>query len=486
MKLPIQLEETFLFEKVQVPSLTVAIFRILLFLDGCHDFVEKVDRNKWSGQQKKVHEKLLFELLNDLEQIYSTFSNLETPELLERSRKFSNQLYNLCRNFDKIKNTDAIKKNILSKIQEVIQIKDINLNDKLKNWDCTSFSRNLTTILGENNNHNGILFGVDATKANVSFSPLFTNICDILYSSKKISIVNSLATKYDASTTSGFVKHLINMVVQKRGKIDIIGNDTQEDEVLVKIGLLELINIKYKTDNNGKVYLEINNFFGKPIKDNRQLINSDNNSVNFITSKYSIDDNIFLFKTFGDLGQVLTFYYHAQKNTNLLPIFISFDFISAVISSFFLKSTILEDTKNYISSISIFSLSPEQIDLVARLDANVDDVGTAMILTNLPNSPNQFGIKDSISNLPIKTLKERLKSVGIKVTNTIQGKRQLLTRKQLEALARKFKNLQIKAKSKGIKLKTKNGNYKSEVTLVKELEKTKTKTKNKTKSRFGS
>jgi hypothetical protein len=73
-----------------------------------------------------------------------------------------------------------------------------------------------------------------------------------------------------------------------------------------------------------------------------------------------------------------------------------------------------------------------------------------------------FGkVTSRIKKMSNSELKNKLKSVGIKITKTIRGKRKYLTRKELENKARLFNNLQNTAKRIKIKIMYKrNGFYK--------------------------
>lgn len=87
--------------------------------------------------------------------------------------------------------------------------------------------------------------------------------------------------------------------------------------------------------------------------------------------------------------------------------------------------------------------------------------------------------------MSIKTLKKKLKKVGINVTKvTRTGKRLPLTEKELKQKENKFKRLQILSKKKNIRItyKSKDGSrkYKSYKRLISDLK------KSKAKSKFGS
>ena len=87
-----------------------------------------------------------------------------------------------------------------------------------------------------------------------------------------------------------------------------------------------------------------------------------------------------------------------------------------------------------------------------------------------------FGKKQISNKLKLMStseLKTKLKSVGIRVTKDIKGKRKELTRKELESKASFFKKLQLKAKTVGVKLMYINKNkiyvYKAKTRLENEI-----------------
>jgi hypothetical protein len=82
-------------------------------------------------------------------------------------------------------------------------------------------------------------------------------------------------------------------------------------------------------------------------------------------------------------------------------------------------------------------------------------------------------ISNKLKQMSTIELKTRLKSVGIRVTKDIRGKRKELTRNELEYRANFFKKLQLKARSVGVKLMYKNNKkiyiYKSKIKLENEI-----------------
>lgn len=89
------------------------------------------------------------------------------------------------------------------------------------------------------------------------------------------------------------------------------------------------------------------------------------------------------------------------------------------------------------------------------------------------NIYSSFGKKRILNSKNMLNIKEKLKSVGIRVTKEVKGKRKSLTEKEMNIKAESFKKLQLKAKERGIKLKNSNGKFKTKQTLEKELKKTK-------------
>lgn len=505
MQRELDIKNTVIFKKTQSAYLSIRLIRLLIFLDQCHDFLETTARNNWKTQKDIVHKELLNRYFEDVEWIETDTDLYDIRPLAEivPVQKLLNKLETKAKILSNVSSTQSIKNNFINEIQTTVGIFDVNLQQGLDIWDCTSFSDNLLTLLNPSRGTNNVLIGVDATKASANFSPLFTNICKILYSPDiNLNVFNSNATIYDAAGASSVTNQIINMSTQ-RGRKDIVtGLKPNENQRYVFVHVepqskkrtifFDINYVRSKRDDS--IILYINSFFGKKITQPKdKLISSSNNSVSFLTQKYEPTDNIFLFKTFGDLGQIFSFAYESLNKKTFTNIFITFDFLSAVMSSMFIKSTILEDVNNYINGLSIFTINPEVIIYARRLGLGVKEVSTAQILTemasytpsrsemeiematdtlrSLKRSRSEFG--KSIKNLSLKALKDKLKNVGIKVTKEIQGKRTNLSRKELENKAESFKKLQIKARQRGIKLKTKYGNFKSKESLEKELGKLK-------------
>ena len=488
MKRVIDIENTVIFQKTRSVYVSIRLIRLLILLDQCHDFLETAERNAWKNKQSEVHQELLNRYFEDVQWIMSTDLYDITP--LSPLQKFENlfkELETKARVLSNVSSTRNIKDKFIYGIQNAVGIYNVNLEQDLGTWDCTSFSDNLLTLLNPSRTANNVLVGVDATKASANFSPLFTNICKILYSPEiNLKVFNSSATIYDASGASSVTNQIINMAKQ-RGRTDIVTGVSptenssysltyKDKKTNKRYNFFEINYFRSLRDNS--IVLYINDFFGKKIVQPTRtpMISSNNNSVKFLTTNYEPIDNIFLFKTFGDLGQIFSFAHESISRQDFTNIFITFDFMAAIMSSMFIKSTLLEDVNNYINGLSIFTLNPSIVEFARRRGQGVRDIATAQVMLDMSSyKPNkrarEAGFGKNIQTLTLKTLKDKLKSVGIKVTKTVQGKRIQLSRKELDNKAKAFKKLQIKAKEKGIKLKTKSGNFKSKDSLDKELSK---------------
>jgi hypothetical protein len=78
------------------------------------------------------------------------------------------------------------------------------------------------------------------------------------------------------------------------------------------------------------------------------------------------------------------------------------------------------------------------------------------------HNKRRYNISKRLKLMSHLELKNRLKSVGIKITKNVRGKRKYLTRKELENKALLFNKLQNTAKKMKIKImyKSRNGLYK--------------------------
>jgi hypothetical protein len=161
------------------------------------------------------------------------------------------------------------------------------------------------------------------------------------------------------------------------------------------------------------------------------------------------------FKSLGDLGQVLEFHTktrHRSPTLSYMPIFLTFDRMCANLSIFFNPLTILEDPK-------------EKTGLVFyKKKTGLLEFGKVnnRVYTNRVYNRQIYNISKRLKLMSHLELKNKLKSVGIKITKNLRGKRKYLTRKELENKALLFNKLQNTAKRMKIKLmyKSRNGLYK--------------------------
>ena len=505
------------------PYAFYAMFRILLACDAAHDFLgsrNKQDtdfKNKCTKAIKDELEKDLVYLYGDIRTKNTTYKAIE--ETLDKlGAPSSSEDW-----FKSDSNAQAVSKSIM----RYFGFGSIKISDYTKG-DCSGDYSIVRILDIMNDLRNDSIRGAQNFKFHVDMSTATSNLIPILSAvlknnknidcglHQRMVLTNDIASKYDPAN--------VETIYSVFKANNMLKDEIEEKEYIIKIGENEVIRCKLTTRGSVSkkiIKLNVTKFFSN--ENSNFGIDNDvgtngvvkNNSVRGLIEKIkTISDSRKIYetmisKTFGDFLQVMSF---LDSNSDYLNVFITGDHICHCIASLFSRYVIGEtlNTPNPVEdSLGIYvikGVEALEVDaapsLIKMSRANIENTFTNFDMlaaaakarrdearrdeapsgSSKRQRGNNFGKKDSISNLSIKTLKERLKSVGIKVTKTIQGKRKELSRIQLEALARKFKNLQIKARSKAIKLKTKKGNYKSEVTLVKELEKIKTKNK----TRFGS
>lgn len=508
----IDIRESFIYEKTKSVYVSIRVLRMLLFLDACHDFLEPSNRTKeWSlnGNQKKKEAHLIL-LTNYKEDVSWIESNVITDGSAEKISYYSTELSRLQRlmeSYDNLNSTDKIKSKFVQSIQIMIGIGNVNLI-KIVSWDCDSFADYLLFLINPDKRNNNILIGVDADKSTYSFSSLFTNICRILYGSDhNLELFNSPATIYDAAAGSAVIKQITNMVKYVKGRAPEMRPEPSNNYTIsLKDGTKDIIKLEYIKDSEGVIKLKIKKCFSQIIPVIPQ-IDSEHSSVDFLTKNFNPSDNIFMYKTFGDFGQILGFASYSNTKKDFTSLFTTFDYLSAIISSLFIKGTVLEDTANPINSLEIFTINPTElrrgIEMAKKNNPGtpigVAEISAAQQLRSLspPDAPSakrtkrvrpeddgsSFGKTNKIKGMSTQELKNKLKSVAIKVTKiSSTGKRLSLTRNELEKKAQMFKNLQIRAKQRGIKIMYKSKNrgyvYKTYDRLMKDISK-------KTNVRFG-
>lgn len=504
----VKIEDSIIFQRLNGSYLlSLGYFRSLIMLDQCHDFCETGSRNKWVNDRKFTKDEIINSIMDfykiDMEYIFTTFASVDPNNVTA-----FNGLFNTLSNpkiRTSLKSTHGIRDNILKggiNMESSVGISSANLYDYVKEFKCSTFSKYLVSILSEGKSiKDGVILGVDATKNNAGYSAVFTNICDVISNPDiNIAILKSPATDYDAAGTSGVTNFIVNMVT-KAGKTPVLlGNLNPLENInyRVKVTAMDAPFIDFTYYINKKIddhyiTLYVNQFFSqtqkngdipKPsgsVKINSKKVGSGTqNSVAYLTENFIPSDNIYLFKTIGDLGQALSYKIESQKNPTLTNFYITFDYLSALISSLFNMGTLLEDTGNALSPLSIFTFSQNQLENIKLKGANIEDIGAAQELLGLKRFRSSFFGKKSnkINNMSNEELKTKLKSVGINVTKiSSRGKRLPLTRKEMEKKAILFKNLQLRAKKIGIKImyksRTRGYMYKSYTRLMNELEKLK-------------
>jgi hypothetical protein len=529
----VEIESSIIFKRLSDSYLlSLGYFRTLIMLDQCHDFCETSNRNKWiSGRSSLTRgasqgftkdyiinsiRKTYIKDMNFIKDKFSSSEPLHLP-LFQQLKDFITS--DVVRQH--LKSTHGIRDKILKgglRLEQNMGITSANLYDYVDKFKCSEFSKYLASILSSGQSNSGAaILGVDATKNNAGYSAVFTNMCDIINSPDvpEIAVLKSPATDYDAAGTSGVSNFIVSMIAKAGKRATVLGqsNPGVNSDYIIRVTAREIpfIDFTYKVNNeagdDNYISCTINSFFsqgktepwiqkpdGTTVNINSRKIQGGGtqNSVAYLTENFSPDDNIYLFKTIGDLGQALSFKIESQKYPSATNFYLTFDYLSGLISSLFNPGTLLEDTGNAISPLTIFTLTPNELSVIKRLGASVPDIAAAQQLMTMQQlgSVNKFGRKtNKLRSMSNEELKTKLKSVDINVTKiSSKGKRLNLTRKEMEKKALLFKNLQLRAKKMGIKImyksRTRGYMYKSYTRLMNELEKLK-QMKMKTNTKFG-
>jgi hypothetical protein len=173
------------------------------------------------------------------------------------------------------------------------------------------------------------------------------------------------------------------------------------------------------------------------------------------------------FKQIGDFGQALEFYgyTHNKFNKDSWPIFVSFDKLSTYLSSIFNQLTCLETLKkDSVNKLQFYYKSNSVSERVFTNFPNMQAFGKVNYggYNRQMYNKRRYNISKRLKLMSESELKNKLKSVGIKITKNLRGKRKYLTRKELENKALLFNKLQNTAKKMKIKImyKSRNGLYK--------------------------
>jgi len=484
----IKIEDTPLYEKTRSFNASLKILRIFLFLDQCHDFLEENYRNKWYVKRGKVYEILKNNIITDLLYIDNNWND-NNDSVDDLIRDLSSSLTTMYTDIHRARlaTQHSILK-IAGLLQTQIGIRDIDLGQIMGDqFQPEEFAKHVLSTINPIVSNKYLLLAVDADRSYASFSHLANFIEDDIIDKEGIEglkIFQCPATAYDPSSGSTFIKNLQEKARQKRLNIESI---PQHKYNLYSLRLTaqkkDVMSITYnKIDQNNDYYkLTIHHFFNTtpPCYHIFSAGKDSTNSVSFLTTNYNPEDNVFLYKTFGDFGQILSFHAYSQiepyRHYNC--VFSSFDTLSAYISSLFNKSTLLETcSKTLRNNLNIFSLDNDIIDsCIEKLRViGIGGLRAASILNSMKLPGSGFGKKSKVSirNTSTRVLKAKLKSVGVPVTKVVRGKRMKLTRKQLEMRAEAFKRLQIRCQKKGINLtfvSKKGRKYKSAKRLLSDL-----------------
>ena len=200
-------------------------------------------------------------------------------------------------------------------------------------------------------------------------------------------------------------------------------------------------------------------------------------SCTLMKNKQKNYHNRIWFKHLGDFGQALEFYGYThipekKFSDRVWPIFLSYDKLSAYLSSIFNPLTCLEDLrKNSIAKLQFYTkLNTASIPRTPLETIVLPEAGPSGLFGKVNYggynkriyNRRRYNISKRLKLMTESELKNKLKSVGIKITKNLRGKRKYLTRKELENKALLFNKLQNTAKKIKIKImyKSRNGLYK--------------------------
>ena len=223
--------------------------------------------------------------------------------------------------------------------------------------------------------------------------------------------------------------------------------------------------------------------------DKNGMLKNNNLIINPIKNK-----NRIWLKHLGDFGQALEFYAYTKNkfDDNTIPIFLSFDKISIYLSSLFNPMTALDDLdSDSYTKIQFYAMHRAVNGKDGKVSTKFegsstedDDDDNGFFGKVNKRNIKQKNISKRLKFMSDLDIKNKLKSVGIKITKTIRGKRKYLSRKELENKAILFNKLQNTSKRMKIKIMYKKNRiyrYKNYKRLQKEIKKMKMKMKMKMK-----
>lgn len=470
----IKLEQLWAFQGIQSTSEIPFMFRWLLFLDQCHDFLENVARNNWQGRIGEVYNIIVQSYKDDINWLINTLVlNYTLNDVLK--------MYNIPDVTDAT-NTAKLVEKIDTILQQKLQIKPISSSDIFREGgSCSSSLKAMIKIVNSRVKGDDIAtynLTVDADNTGLNYAALILFLCDEISRTNKpktLKIWTTNATSFDSASGSTVVNHFkkLSEALQIAGSGMSRGNIKTQDDIstpTIKITYNKITLLEFKYDGGGDS-LKLLNIFGKIIPDGADTLKKQFASVNKITSNsLDIPDTKLKlwFKTIGDLGQICMYYQLTKSLSSAKTpnFFITFDKICSRISSLFLPYTMLEDKSsiNVISPITFFMKGDEVNEVTSA----------ASVLVGLKRPRSYFGKSNNkIKDLSYDVLKSKLKMVGINVTKiTASGKKAPLTKKEMQQKASIFKKLQLRAKMYNIKLmyKSKRGYvYKTHKRLTNEL-----------------
>tara|TARA_B100000886_G_C20407418_1_gene485460 strand:- start:154 stop:1602 length:1449 start_codon:yes stop_codon:yes gene_type:complete len=403
---------------------SLKVLRTFLFLDQCHDFLESTDRNQWRPPPNtppntldQAYNILRQNLFTDIEYIDSNWPD-KHPEVDTIIDKLKALLPPDNRKKAKVSTQNSILKNFVEPLQTEIKIGDVDLGQIMgSQFSPEDQAKNIVSIMDPQNTGTYLLIGVDADKAADHFFDLANHVLQ-----GNIILFDSPASAYDAASGSTFINYLKTKIAQQKG----LTSPNQVPTVpgttiplyslrLIARGLI-VFEFEYLYRGLPNSYkLNIKNFFNTtPPPHDIYSGQGSNNSIFDLTSQFTPSDEIFLYKTFGDFGQILSFYIECGiLGEGWTCIFSSFDQLSAIISSLFNRCTLLETTKAGPNNLNIYSLDPSVIRGAMHKirQIGLDGLSGASIIHSLQFPGGRFGKvtnykKNSYSENQIKLAKK--------------------------------------------------------------------------------
>lgn len=475
--------------------------RTFLYFDQVHDFIEGASRTKnlTDSDRKMLNTYLQLNYKKSIE-FYSkkifnsndfnkTNFNINYKDLSFNEKTITFQDF-----YKKITTSDLEKKTIRDNIAlELLHIRGIyklnlydNIIDKTK-WNCnydneylSEFLRQTSSIKNSNINSDYSLITVDAHQSKFNLSSIIRKLCtDFTSNGSHVNyFYKNLPTLYDSASNSSINKFVSHYREFKPNNFKIISQTKNLDKFKVIYDDEILLEYEY-IYINGETKLKIDRFFellytADNINLPTNILSSKDGSVSKIidmlnylnktSTSQEPNANIYImaFKTIGDFGQIIDFYYYSNYGIHLIfnkktvsgakeikfsdipfKIFVTHDINCAYISSMFNYGTVLESLSDeFTFPITLFTnkyrkiSEPELIALSGLQELSEQNFLTASIKFVLNAAPgpvkrkrSDFGknkkhvsIQDKINllkkysvkinkNINIKKINEKLKQV---------------------------------------------------------------------------